>query len=76
MYEILTQILNIPNYEVTGVETNDEQIILDIQSTMEGAKCPVCKTYSSDLHENHPRIVSDLPISGKACYLRFTRRRF
>lgn len=76
MYEILTQILNIPNYEVVGFETNDEQIILDIQSTMKGAKCPRCKTYSSDFHENHPRIVRDLPISGKACYLRFTRRRF
>ena len=68
MYEILTQILNIPNYEVVGVETNDEQIILDIQSTMKGAKCPRCKTYSSDLHENHPRIVRDLPISGLAIY--------
>jgi transposase len=76
MYEILTQILNIPNYEVVGFETKDEQIIFDIQSIMEGAKCPRCKTYSSDLHENHPRIVRDLPISGKACYLRFTRRRF
>lgn len=76
MYEILTQILNIPNYEVVGVETNDEQITLDIQSTMKGTKCPRCGTYSSELHENHPRIVRDLPISGKACYLRFTRRRF
>ena len=76
MYEILTQILDIPNYEVVGIETSDEQITLDIQSIMKGAKCPRCKTYSSDLHENHPRIVRDLPISGKACYLRFTRRRF
>jgi transposase len=76
MYEILTQILNIPNYEVVGVETNDEQITLDIQSTIKGAKCPRCGTCSSELHENHPRIVRDLPISGKACYLRFTRRRF
>ena len=76
MYEILTQILNIPNYEVVGVETSDEQIILDIQSTIKGAKCPRCGTYSSELHENHPRIVRDLPISGTACYLRFTRRRF
>lgn len=76
MYKILTQILNIPNYEVVGVETNDEQITLDIQSTMKDAKCPRCGKYSSELHENHPRIVRDLPISGKACYLRFTRRRF
>ena len=66
MYKILTQILNIPNYEVvsieTNIETNDEQITLDIQSTMKGAKCPKCGTYSLELHENHPRIVRDLPI--------------
>jgi len=30
MYEILTQILDIPNYEVVGIETSDEQITLDI----------------------------------------------
>ena len=69
MYKILTQILNIPNYEVVGVETNDEQITLDIQSTMKGAKCPRCGKYSAELHENHPRIVRDLPICGKACYI-------
>ena len=76
MYEILTQILNIPNYKVIGIETDDEQITLEIQSTTKGAKCPRCGAYSSELHENHPRIVRDLPISEKACYLRFTRRRF
>lgn len=76
MYEILTQILDIPNYEVTNVEANDQKITLDIQSTMNGAKCPRCGKYSSELHENHPRIVRDLPISGKPCYLRFTKRRF
>jgi transposase len=76
MYKILTQILDISNYEVVGIETNDEQITLDIQSTMKGAKCPRCGEYSAELHENHPRIVRDLPICGKACYLRFTRRRF
>jgi transposase len=79
MYEILTQLLSIPNYIVVGVEisndTNDT-ITLDIQSTMNGVNCPHCKTYCTDLHENHPRIVRDLPISGKACYLRFNRRRF
>jgi len=76
MYEIITHILNIPNYEVVNNETNNEQITLDIQSNINGAKCPRCQTYSSELHENHPRTVRDLPISGKACYLSFTRRRF
>ena len=28
------------------------------------------------LHENYAHLVRDLPMSGKACYLRFVRRRF
>ena len=76
MYEVLTQILAIPNYKVVKIEITQDHIILDIQSTLNGAKCPGCGTHCTDLHENHPRIVRDLPISGKACYLRFVRRRF
>lgn len=75
MYEVLTQLLSIPNYKVVGMEVTDT-ITLSIQSTVEGDKCPICGTYCTDLHENHPRIVRDLPISGKECYLRFVRRRF
>jgi len=76
MYEILTQLLSIPNYKVVGVEMADDIITLDIESTLDGAECPRCDTYCTDLHENHPRTVRDLPISGKVCYLRFVRRRF
>jgi transposase len=76
MYEILTQLLSIPNYKVVGVEMADDTITLDIESTLDGAKCPRCDTYCTDLHENHPRTVRDLPIIGKACYLSFARRRF
>ena len=76
MYEILTQLLSIPNYKVVGVEMADDTITLDIESTLDGAECPRCGTYCTDLHEKHPRTVRDLPIIGKACYLRFVRRRF
>lgn len=76
MYEVLTQLLAIPNYRVVGVEMTQDTITLDIQSTLKGAECPRCGVYCTDLHENHPRTVRDLPISGKACYLRFVRRRF
>ncbi len=33
MYEILTQLLSIPNYKVVGVEMADDTITLDIEST-------------------------------------------
>ncbi len=76
MHEILTQLLSIPNYEVVGIEMTEDTITLDIESTLKGAKCPCCGAYSTNLHENLPRTVRDLPMSGKACYLRFVRRRF
>lgn len=76
MYEILTQLLSIPNYKVIGVEMTDDTITLDIKSTLGEAKCPRCGASCTDMHENHARTVRDLPIIGKACYLRFVRRRF
>ena len=76
MHEILTQLLAIPNYTVVGVEMTQDKITLSIESTLEGRKCPRCGRYCKDLHENHPRIIRDLPISGKVCYLSFVRRRF
>lgn len=76
MHEVLTQLLAVPNYQVKGIEIIDNIITLDTESTLKGAKCLRCGAYSNDLHENHPRTVRDLPISGKACYLRFVLRRF
>ena len=76
MHEILTQLLAIPNYKVVDVEMANDTITLNIESTLKGAKCPRCGAYSTNLHEKHPRTVRDLPISGKACYLRFVLRRF
>ena len=76
MNEILTQLLAIPNYRVVGVEMTEDTITLSIESVLEGSKCPGCGRYCAHLHENHTRVVRDLSISGKACYLRFVRRRF
>jgi len=75
-YEVLTHLLAIPHYKVIGVTFGKDCLTLDIQSTVEGAICPRCGQSCTPLHENHTRIVRDLPISGQACYLRFVRRRF
>ena len=75
-YEVLTQLLAIPHYEVVGVSFGKACLTLDIRSTVEGGICPRCGQCCTTLHENHARLVRDLPISGKACYLRFVRRRF
>ena len=76
MYSVLTELLAIANYQVVGSEISDDRITLDINSTLEAVVCPHCGQPSKSLHERHRRTVRDLPISGKACYLRFVRRRF
>ena len=76
MYALLTQLLDIPNYQVVSAEIGTDEITLDIESTSQTAACPHCGKTSKTLHERHPRIIRDLPISGKPTYLRFVRRRF
>jgi transposase len=76
MYALLTQLLDIPNYHVVSAEIETDKITLDIESTSQTAACHHCGKSSKALHERHPRMVRDLPISGKPTYLRFIRRRF
>ena len=76
MYALLTQLLDIPNYRVISAEIETDKITLDVESASQTATCPHCGKTSKTLHERHPRIVRDLPISGKPTYLRFVRRRF
>ena len=76
MYEILTQLLDLAPYQVVEVEMQEDRLILDIASSEGDAVCPRCGQRCIDLHQNHQRMVRDLPLSGKACYLRFVRRRF
>ena len=76
MYEILTELLAIPNYKVVGSEISEDRVTLDINSTLDAVACPHCRQTSESLHERHRRTVRDLPVSGKPCYLRFVRRRF
>ena len=72
MYALLTQLLDIPNYHVVSAEIETDKITLDIESTSQTAACHHCGKSSKALHERHPRMVRDLPISGKG----FIRRRF
>ena len=74
--EVLTHLLAIPHYEGVGVTFGKACLTLDIHSTIEGGIWPRCGQFCIALHENHARLVRDLPMSGKACYLRFVRRRF
>ena len=72
--EVLNTLLNLPQMTITAVESNDKEV--HMVHTTERRTCPQCGQESTELHQNHSRIVRDLPISGKTCYLHFTKRRF
>ena len=74
----LTRLLNLPNLEISKYEMPDaETAILEIRSTLEIAICPTCKTPGTAIHDyDDPRLVRDLPLSGRKSYLRYQSRRF
>lgn len=74
----LTKLLNLPNLEIIKYEMPDaETAVLEIRSTLEVAICPTCKTPSTAIHDyDDPRLVRDLPLSGRKSFLRYQSRRF
>jgi len=74
----LTNLLNLPNLEVIGYETTgDEIVILEVKPTHKITICPDCKKPSATLHDyDEPRLIRDLSLFGRKCYLRLRSRRF
>lgn len=74
----LTNLLNLPNLEVLGYETSDEEVvILEVKPTLQVTICPDCKKPSAALHDyDEPRLIRDLSLLGRKCYLRLRSRRF
>ena len=42
MYEALTQLLAIPNYQVIATDIGEDTITLEMQSTRQSVACPFC----------------------------------
>ena len=74
--DVLNTLLGLPQMTISAVESTDQEVHIHLAHTTESRSCPRCGQESTELHQNHARIVRDLPISGKTCYLHFTKRRF
>jgi transposase len=73
----LTDLLKLPNLEVTGYETTDETVVLDVKPALKVAICPECKEPSGSVHDyDAPRLIRDLSLFGRKSYLRLRSRRF
>ncbi len=75
---MLEQLLGLPHLTITGYELPDTTtVILDIKPTPQVALCPACGRPSADLHDyDDPRLIRDLSLSGRHCFLRLRGRRF
>lgn len=77
-YDLLTELLDLPNVRVTHYQLVGEQRLnLLIESTVAAAVCPDCQQLSVALHQiGEPQMLRDLPIWNRRCWLRYAPRRF
>jgi transposase len=74
--DILQEILGLPQLTIARVEVQETEIHLYVKLRTESARCPQCHQECRDLHQNSVRVIRDLPLSGRWCYLHVQTRRF
>jgi transposase len=74
--ELFSNILDIKGFKVIHVEVDEAKLSLSLECEADHGICPHCGVASQQVRVWYPRLVRDLPISGKACYLVFETRYF
>jgi transposase len=71
------QILNLPDMKVFDFqEIEGEEIIITIEKGVNYSTCPSCGKITHSIHQNHWRMIHDLPWSKKPVLLKINRRQF
>ena len=71
------QILNLPDMKVLDFqEIEGEEIIITIEKGVSYSTCPSCGKNTHSIHQNHWRMIHDLPWSKKPVLLKINRRQF
>lgn len=71
------QILNLPDMKVLDFqEIEGEEIIITIEKSVNYSTCPDCGKITHSIHQNHWRMIHDLPWSKKPVLLKINRRQF
>jgi transposase len=74
--DIFSQILDIKGFRVIHIETRDTELHLSLESESKSGVCPRCGQKSTQVRQWYQRVVRDLPISGKRCYVHVEKRYF
>jgi transposase len=71
------QILNLPEMQVLDFqELEGEEIIITIEKRVNYSTCPSCGQITHSIHQNHWRMIHDLPWNKKPVLLKINRRQF
>lgn len=71
------QILNLPDMKVLDFqEIEGEEIIITIEKRVNYSTCPWCSQSIHSIHQNHWRMIHDLPWNKKPVLLKINRRQF
>jgi transposase len=74
---LLDDILGIPQVRIEHVDIHEAEIHVHVTTCSATAICPLCHKASQEIHQrNSVRVIRDLPLSGKRCYLHLSSRRF
>lgn len=74
--DTFSQILDITGFRVTHVETRGTELHLSLECESGTAVCPRCGHVTRQIRQTVRRILRDLPLSGKPCYLHLKKRYF
>jgi transposase len=74
--ELFSQILGIKGFHVQDVDMNDTELHLYLECEEGTGVCPRCGQTSQQVRYTYRRVLRDLPLSGKACYLHVGKRSF
>ncbi len=72
----LDTLLNLPSVTVETCSYQEDEVYLQLRVLAEGIPCPHCGNYTEELHQNRPILIRDLPVFGRAVYLKIPRRQF
>ncbi len=76
-FDILEQILAVPNTKIINVKQNETEIHIYLECVNESAVCPNCGCECDTVHEKKEiKTIRDCAVFGKKCFLHFTHRRF
>ena len=74
--DFFSQILGITSFRVAHVETRGAELHLHLECESGTAVCSRCGHLTRQVRQKVRRVIRDLPLSGKACYLHLEKRYF